>query len=480
MGLHELGPLAMKATKSIRINSTCTVFAGAELRDRLALGDKREDILPACTAPSCCARCRSSRARAASPTSSPSPAAWPGERGRGQELRQAGQGKLRGGEDQHRPDSIYTGALGASEFARRAVVEAGEMTITAGIDIGTGAVKTVLFRVEGDKTEWLGKRNDRIRQPIPSSSPRRPTTRVLRRPALQRPTWITSPPPARARTSLLHRPLLPMTTHAWRGSLDPRRRAVLDIGALQRAGDPQRRARQRCETYKMTSQCASGSGQFLENIARYLGIAQDEIGSAVEPGRQPRGGVEHLRGAGRDRRHQHGVARHHGAQHPQGHPHLDGRSPRQTARLPIGARAWCSAPAAWRSTRACSTPSTSRSRSEDECDRVQPPGLALRRRDRGPVGAFRHEKLARLGGQQPPRPETSLQEEAIAGLLINDDCTACDACVEECPNEAITAGNPIYVIDPGKLTECVGAFDEAVQLVCPADCTGDHLDYRES
>ena len=31
-------------------------------------------------------------------------------------------------------------------------------------------------------------------------------------------------------------------------------------------------------TYKMTSQCASGSGQFLENIARYLGIAQDEIG----------------------------------------------------------------------------------------------------------------------------------------------------------------------------------------------------------
>ena len=37
MGLQELGPLAMKSTKTIRINSTCTVFAGAELRDRLAL-----------------------------------------------------------------------------------------------------------------------------------------------------------------------------------------------------------------------------------------------------------------------------------------------------------------------------------------------------------------------------------------------------------------------------------------------------------
>ena len=45
MGLHELGPLAMKSTKTIRINSTCTVFAGAELRDRLSLGEKREDIL---------------------------------------------------------------------------------------------------------------------------------------------------------------------------------------------------------------------------------------------------------------------------------------------------------------------------------------------------------------------------------------------------------------------------------------------------
>ena len=45
MGLHELGPLAMKSTKTVRINSTCTVFAGAELRDRLSLGEKREDIL---------------------------------------------------------------------------------------------------------------------------------------------------------------------------------------------------------------------------------------------------------------------------------------------------------------------------------------------------------------------------------------------------------------------------------------------------
>ncbi len=45
LGLHELGPMAQKSKKCVKINSTCTVFAGAELRERLSLGEKREDIL---------------------------------------------------------------------------------------------------------------------------------------------------------------------------------------------------------------------------------------------------------------------------------------------------------------------------------------------------------------------------------------------------------------------------------------------------
>jgi benzoyl-CoA reductase subunit A len=45
LGLHELGPLASESKSPVRINSTCTVFAGAELRERLSLGEKREDIL---------------------------------------------------------------------------------------------------------------------------------------------------------------------------------------------------------------------------------------------------------------------------------------------------------------------------------------------------------------------------------------------------------------------------------------------------
>jgi benzoyl-CoA reductase subunit A len=45
VAVQELGPMAARATKHVKINSTCTVFAGAELRDRLSLGQKREDVV---------------------------------------------------------------------------------------------------------------------------------------------------------------------------------------------------------------------------------------------------------------------------------------------------------------------------------------------------------------------------------------------------------------------------------------------------
>ena len=39
-------------------------------------------------------------------------------------------------------------------------------------------------------------------------------------------------------------------------------------------------------------------------------------------------------------------------------------------------------------------------------------------------------------------------------LIITDECINCDVCEPECPNEAISAGEEIYVIDPAKCTEC--------------------------
>ena len=65
-------------------------------------------------------------------------------------------------------------------------------------------------------------------------------------------------------------------------------------------------------------------------------------------------------------------------------------------------------------------------------------------------------------------------------LLINQDCTECDACIPVCPNEAITKGTP-YVINALRCTECVGAEDEPqCKLVCPADCILQHPDFVES
>lgn len=155
-----------------------------------------------------------------------------------------------------------------------------KMTITAGIDIGTGAVKTVLFRVEGDKTEWLAKRNDRIRQRDPFKLAEEAYNGLLEEAGIKASDVDYVATTGEGESLAFHTGhFYSMTTHA-RGAvyLNPEARAVLDIGALHgRAIRNDERGK--VETYKMTSQCASGSGQFLENIARYLGIAQDEIGS---------------------------------------------------------------------------------------------------------------------------------------------------------------------------------------------------------
>ncbi|MFT5008419.1 MAG: ferredoxin [Granulosicoccus sp.] len=56
-------------------------------------------------------------------------------------------------------------------------------------------------------------------------------------------------------------------------------------------------------------------------------------------------------------------------------------------------------------------------------------------------------------------------------LLITDECINCDVCEPECPNNAISEGEEIYVIDPALCTECVGHYDEPqCQQVCPVDC----------
>ena len=55
--------------------------------------------------------------------------------------------------------------------------------------------------------------------------------------------------------------------------------------------------------------------------------------------------------------------------------------------------------------------------------------------------------------------------------MITDECINCGACEPECPNQAITEGDDIFIIDPILCTECVGFHDEEqCAAVCPVDC----------
>ena len=66
-------------------------------------------------------------------------------------------------------------------------------------------------------------------------------------------------------------------------------------------------------------------------------------------------------------------------------------------------------------------------------------------------------------------------------LMIGEECIACDACVADCPNDAILQSDPIYIIDPLRCTECVGAYKEAQCVaICPVDCIVSDPDHHET
>jgi benzoyl-CoA reductase subunit D len=162
------------------------------------------------------------------------------------------------------------------------------MTLTIGIDVGSGAVKSTLFRVEDGKTEWLAKRCDRIRRRDPMVLALEGRDAVIEEAGVS-PDEVdyiaTTGEGENVKFATGH--FYSMTTHARGGVfLQPGISAVVDVGALNgRAIYVDERGK--VLAYKMTSQCASGSGQFLENIARYLGVAVEEIGELSKSSQDP-------------------------------------------------------------------------------------------------------------------------------------------------------------------------------------------------
>ena len=151
--------------------------------------------------------------------------------------------------------------------------------ITAGIDVGSGAIKVAIVSFRDGAPTILTTLSERLRH--------RDALEVVREAyavALQNADVASEDVEYVATTGegelvdFRTGHFYGMTAHG-RGGLElvPGASAVLDIGALHTRAiviDP----RGRVLGYRMTSQCASGSGQFLENIGRYLGVALEEIG----------------------------------------------------------------------------------------------------------------------------------------------------------------------------------------------------------
>ncbi|HEY6146567.1 MAG TPA: BadF/BadG/BcrA/BcrD ATPase family protein, partial [Thermoanaerobaculia bacterium] len=160
------------------------------------------------------------------------------------------------------------------------------MTTAAGIDVGTAAVKVVVMNVEDGNETLLSRAISRIRRRSVAAVVDETFATATGEAGLPAIDYVATTGEAEE-VPFATGHFYGMTAHA-QGALhlEPRSRAVLDVGALHAravAMDP----RGRVISYKMTSQCASGSGQFLENIARYLGVALEEIGPLSRTSKSP-------------------------------------------------------------------------------------------------------------------------------------------------------------------------------------------------
>jgi benzoyl-CoA reductase subunit D len=155
-----------------------------------------------------------------------------------------------------------------------------ETLVVAGIDVGSASAQAVIVEDRGaDGATLLAHCSERLRRREPAEVAEAAFEDCLRQADLSRDDlgYIATTGEGECipfRTGHFYG----MTAHARGGIfLQPDAAAIIDIGALH-ARAVQMDERAKVLGYRMTSQCASGSGQFLENICRYLGVTIDEVG----------------------------------------------------------------------------------------------------------------------------------------------------------------------------------------------------------
>ncbi len=159
---------------------------------------------------------------------------------------------------------------------------------TCGVDVGSSTVKAAVFRDGPAGPRRLALYAERIRRRDPRQVVRQAIASAIGMAGL--PACAIDYLASTGEGDLVEGRtghFWGMTTHA-RGAIHlvPEGRAVLDLGALH-ARAIRVDARSKVLGHKMTSRCASGSGQFLENIARYLGVPLDEVGEISARAKAP-------------------------------------------------------------------------------------------------------------------------------------------------------------------------------------------------
>jgi benzoyl-CoA reductase subunit D len=159
---------------------------------------------------------------------------------------------------------------------------------TIGIDVGGSYIKAVLMNYSEQQPEILIKKSEKIRKRNPSILSEEVINYLLEKKNLKH-SDIAYVASTGEGEMVKHKKghFYSMTTHAKGGQyLNGLARTVVDMGALYvRAIKTTDGGR--VIDYKMTGQCASGSGQFIENISRYLGLAIEEVGDISLQAKNP-------------------------------------------------------------------------------------------------------------------------------------------------------------------------------------------------
>lgn len=163
-----------------------------------------------------------------------------------------------------------------------------ETIYTMGIDVGGSYIKGVIMQYADDKQTLKDKQTEKIRKRNPSEVAAELIDFLLQHNKLQFDdiAYLAST----GEGEMVERKtghFYSMTTHSRGGKFFyPEAKTVVDMGGLYVRAikvDPKGRVMD----YKMTGQCASGSGRFIENISRYLGLAVEEVGQLSLTADQP-------------------------------------------------------------------------------------------------------------------------------------------------------------------------------------------------